>query len=115
MENSQNVVLLLFLDKLDYFASKTEDTYNPKIEKALRTINGISHQLFRKWEIQIRSIYPELKNFLLQGPSNVTWKELLTTKFRLRIERHSSTDDTLHRSGRAVEKSSILLQMENVV
>ena len=108
-------MLLLFLDKRDYFANKTEDLYNPRIEIALGTINDTSHQLFRKWEIQARSIYPELKSVLLQGPFNMTWKELLTTKFRLRIERRSITDNTLYGSGRAVEKSSILLQMEKVV
>ena len=44
----------------------------------------------------------------------MTWKELLTTKFRLWIDTRSSTDNTLHGSGRAVEKSGILLQIEKV-
>ena len=34
------------------------------------------------------------------------------TKFGLWIDIHSSTDNTLHGSGRALEKSGILLQIE---
>ena len=40
------------------------------------------------------------------------WEEFLTTKFVLWIDTRSSTDNTLHGSGRAVEKSGILLQIE---
>ena len=42
----------------------------------------------------------------------MTWEEFLTTKFWLYLDTRSSTDNTLHGSGRAVEKSSILLQIE---
>ena len=42
----------------------------------------------------------------------MTWDEFLTTKSGLWIDAHSSTDNTLHGSGRAVEKSGILLQIE---
>ena len=42
----------------------------------------------------------------------MTWEEFLTKNFRLWIDTCSSTDDTLHGSGRAVEKSGILLQIE---
>ena len=42
----------------------------------------------------------------------MTWEEFLTTKFGLQIETRLSTDNTLHGSGRAVEKSGILLQIE---
>ena len=38
----------------------------------------------------------------------------MTTKFGLWIETRSSTDNTLHGSIRAVEKSGILLQIEKV-
>ena len=41
-------------------------------------------------------------------------EEFLTTKFGLWIDTRSSTDNTLHGSGRAVEKSAILLQIEKV-
>ena len=41
-------------------------------------------------------------------------EEFLTTKFGLWIDTRSSTDNTLHGSGRAVEKSVILLQIEKV-
>ena len=46
--------------------------------------------------------------------SNVTWEVFLTTKFVLWIDARSSTDNTFHGSGRAVEKSGILLQIEKV-
>ena len=42
----------------------------------------------------------------------MTWEEFLTTKFELWIDACSSTDNTLHGSNRAVEKSGILLQIE---
>ena len=42
----------------------------------------------------------------------MTWEEFLTTKFGLRIDARWSTDKTLCGSGKAVEKSGILLQIE---
>ena len=42
----------------------------------------------------------------------MTWEDFLTTKFGLWIDTRSSTDNTLHGSGRAVEKSGILLQIQ---
>ena len=39
-------LLLLFLDKRDYFANKNEEFYNPSIKKILAATNGMSHQLF---------------------------------------------------------------------
>ena len=39
-------------------------------------------------------------------------EEFLTTKFVLWTDTRSSTDNTYHSSGRAVEKSGILLQIE---
>ena len=44
----------------------------------------------------------------------MTWKEFLTTKFGLWIDTRSSTESTLHGSGRAVEKKGILLHIEKV-
>ena len=44
----------------------------------------------------------------------MTWEEFLTTKFGLWIDTPSSTDNTLHSSGRTAEKSGILLQIEKV-
>ena len=40
------------------------------------------------------------------------WEDFLTTKFALWLDICSSIDNTLHGSGRAVEKSGILLQIE---
>ena len=62
--------------------------------------------------LHARDIYPELKKFFYKEHSNVTWEEFLTTKFGLWIDTRSSTDNTLHGSGRAKEKSGILLQIE---
>ena len=41
----------------------------------------------------------------------MTWEEFLTTKFELWIDTRSSTDNTLHGSGMALDKSSILLHI----
>ena len=42
----------------------------------------------------------------------MTWQEFLATKLGLWIDTRSSTDNTLHCSGRAAEKSGILFQIE---
>ena len=42
----------------------------------------------------------------------MTCEDFSTTKFALWIDTSSSIDTTLHGSGRAVEKSDILLQIE---
>ena len=106
-------LLLLFLDKRDDFANKNEEFYTPSIKKILLTINGMPHQLFAVG-LQARDIYPELKKHFYKENSNVTWEEFLTTKFGLSIDTRSSIDNTLHGSGRTVEKSGILLQIEKV-
>ena len=104
-------VLLLFLDKRDDFANKNEEFYNTSIKTISTTINGMPHQLFAAG-LQARDIYPELKKYFYKENSNVTWEEFLTTKFGLWIDTRSSTDNTRHSSGRTVEKSAILLQIE---
>ena len=104
-------LLLLFLDNGDDFANKNEGFYNPSIKKILGTINGMPHQPFAD-ELQARDIYPELKKYFYRDHSNVTWEEFLTMKLGLWVDTRSSTDNTLHGSGRAVEKSCILLQIE---
>ena len=104
-------LLLLFLDKRDDFANKNEEFYNPSIKKILTTINGMPHQHLAAG-LQARYIYPELKKYYYKENSNVTREEFLMTKFELWIDTRSSTDNTLHGNGRAVEKSDILLQIE---
>ena len=104
-------LLLLFLDKRDEFPNKNEEFYNQSIKKILVTINGMPHQLFVAG-LQARDSYPELKKYFYKENSNVTWEDFLTEKFRLWIDTRSSIDNTLHSSGRAVEKSGILLQIE---
>ena len=61
-----------------------------------------------------RDIYPEIKKYFYREHSDVRWEEFLTTKFVLWTDTRSSTDNTLHGSGRAVEKSGILFQIEKV-
>ena len=106
-------LLLLFLDKHDDFANKNEEFYNPSIKKILLTINGMPHQLFVAG-LRARDIYPELKKYFHKENSNIKWEEFLTTKFGLWINTRSSIDNTLHGSGRTIEKSGILLQIEKV-
>ena len=75
------------------------------------TINGIPHQIFAAVS-QAREIYPELKKYFHKENSNVTLEHFLMTKVALWIDARSSTNNTLHGSGRAVEKSGILLQIK---
>ena len=42
----------------------------------------------------------------------MTWEDLLITKFALWTDTRSSIDNKLHGTGRPVEKSGILLQIE---
>ena len=105
--------LLLIVDKRDDFAIKNEEFYNPSIEKVLVTINGMPNQLFAAG-FPAGDIYPELQKYFYKEHSNVTWEEFLTTKYGLWIGTRLSTDNTLHESGREVEKSGILLQIEKV-
>ena len=106
-------LLLLFIDRRDDFVNKNEEFYNPSINKILVTINGMPHHLFAAG-LKARDIHPELKKYFDKENSNVTWEEFLTTKFGLWIDTRSSTDNALHGSGRTVEKSGILLQIEKV-
>ena len=71
------------------------------------------HQLFAAG-LQARDIYPELKKYFYKENSDVTWEDFLTTKFGLQIDTRSIIGNTLHGSGRTVEKSGILLQIEKV-
>ena len=106
-------LLVLFVDKRDDFANKNEEFCNPNIKKILVTINGMSHQLFPAG-LQVRDIYPELEKYFYKEHSDVTWEEFLTTKFGLWIDTRPSIDNIPHRSGRVVEKSGILLEIQKV-
>ena len=66
------------------------------------------HQLFAA-RLQARDIYPQLKKYFYREHSNAKWDEFSTTKFGLWIDTCSSIDSKPHGSGRAVEKSGILL------
>ena len=94
--------------------NKNKEFYNPSITNILVTINGMPQQLFAA-ALQPRKIYPELKKYFYKEHSNVTWEEFLTTKLALWIDTHSSIDSKLHGSGRAMEKSGILLQIEKSI
>ena len=71
------------------------------------------HQLFAAG-LQARDIYTGLKKYFYKENSDVTWEEFLTAKFGLWIDTRSSTDNTLHGSGRTVEISGILVQIEKI-
>ena len=62
--------------------------------------------------LQARDIYLELKKYFYKENSNVTWEEFLTIKFGFSIDTCSSIDNTLYGSGRTVEKSDKLFQIE---
>ena len=98
-------LLLLFLDKRDGLW-----ILRSKLKKILVTINGDPHPLF-KCGLGAMDIYPELKKYFYKEHFNVAWEEFLTTKFALWIDTRSSIDNTLHGSGRSVEKG-MLLQIE---
>ena len=106
-------LLLIFLHKRDDFANKNEEFYIPSIKKILTTTNGTPHQLFAAG-LLARDFYPELKKYFYNEHLNMTWEDFLTTKFGLWIDTCLSTDNTLHGSGRALEKSGILLQFEKI-
>ena len=108
---SLQTLRLLFLDKRDNFANKNEEIYNPSINKISVMINGIFLQYYRAG-LQARDIYPELKKYFYIENSDVTWEGFLTTRFALWIDTHLSTNNILHGSGRAGEKSGILLQIK---
>ena len=78
------------------------------------TVNAMPHQLCVA-ALQAREIYPELSKYFYKENSDVTWEDFLTTKFALWIDARSSIDNTLHGSGRAVEKSGILLQIKKAL
>ena len=68
------------------------------------------HQLIAAG-LQARQIYPEPRKYFYKEISDVTREDFLTAKFPLWIDTRSSIDNTLHGSGRTVEKSGILLQI----
>ena len=61
------------------------------------------HQLFAG-VLHAKNIYTELKINFYKSHSNVTWEEFLTTKFELRIDTRSITDNFLRGSGREMKK-----------
>ena len=91
-----------------------EEFFNSGIKKVRITINGIPHQLFAAG-IQARVIYPEVTKYFYKEKPNVTREEFLTCKFALWIDTRSATNNALHGSGRTVEKSGILLQIEKIM
>ena len=105
-------LLLLFVDKQNDFANENEKFYTPSIKKILTTINGIPHQLYRGGILSC-DIFSKAKKYFYKPNSDVTWGEFLTTKFGLWIDIRSSNDNRLHGSGRTVERSGILLQIEH--
>ena len=59
-----------------------------------------------------RDIFLEAQKYFYKPDSDVTWGEFLTTKFGLWIDLRSTPDEALHGSGRPVDRTGILLQIE---
>ena len=95
-------------DKRDEVTNKNEDFHNSTLQNVLTTINGMPHQLFAA-DLKARDKVPELKKCFYKKQANVAWEDFLTTKFGLRIDTCSSIDNTIHGSGRAMEKSDALI------
>ena len=81
-----------------------KEFYNSSIKKILVTINEMPHELLAPG-LQAREIYPELKKYFYKENFDVTWKDVLMTKFALWIDTRLSIDNTHHGSGRAVDRS----------
>ena len=75
---------------------------------------GSPYQLFAGG-LQSRDIYPKLKKYFYREHSNVTLEKFLTTKSGLWIDTRSSTDNTLHGSGRAVEKVAYYFRLKKIL
>ena len=77
------------------------------------TINGSPNELYGSG-ILPRDYYIEAKKYFDNVNSSVRWTDFLTDKFCLWIDMRSSTDNTLHGSGKTVDKSGVLLQIDKV-
>ena len=105
-------LLLLFLEDQTVFVYKVENFYNPTIKKVNVTIDRDPHQLFKRL-VFLCDMYQEIGKRVLQENSDVSFKEYLTSKYGLCINRRPSTDNKLHGSGRVVN-SGVKLQIDKV-
>ena len=108
-------ILVLFIDDDNdrkAFACNSK-FYNPSIQRVLVTVNGDPHQLY-KGGILPKDYYFEAKKYFDNINSSVRWSKFLTTKFCLWIDMRSSTDNSLHGSGKSIDKSGVLLQIDKV-
>ena len=108
-------ILVLFVDDSNDrkpFAC-TNKFYNPTIQRVLVTINGDPHQLYAGGVLP-KDYYFEAKKYFDNPNSSVSWSDFLTTKFGLWVDMRSSVDNALHGSGRTVDKSGVLLQIDKV-
>ena len=67
------------------------------------------HELF---PASLRARDPEIIKYFCKEHSNVTWEEIVTTKFWLWIDTRLSTYNIFHRRGMAAEKSGISIEVE---
>ena len=100
-----------FLTRMMTLQTEIKKFFNPTIKKVLKTINSMFHQLF-EGVLEARYIYPELKKGFSKGHSNVTWKNFLITKVELWVDIRYSTDKTLHRSSRIIEKEAFYFKLK---
>ena len=77
----------------------------------MTTFNGIPHQLYPGGLLS-HDIFLVAKKSFYNSDFDVIWGEFLTTKFGIWIDVRSSNDSQLHGSGRTVERSGMLLQIE---
>ena len=77
------------------------------------TINGSPHELFADG-ILPKDYYIEAKKYFDNINSSVRWSQFLTTKFCLWIDMRSSINNSLHGSGKTVDKSGVLLQIDKM-
>ena len=84
--------------------TKIKEFYNQSIKKILVTINEMPHELLAPG-LQAKEIYPELKKYFYKENFDMTWEDVLMTKFALWIDTRLSIDNTPHGSGRAVDRS----------
>ena len=108
-------ILVLFVDDDNdrkAFACNSK-FYNPSIQRVLITINGSPHELYAGG-ILPKDYYMEAKKYFDNANSNVNWYDFLTEKFCLWVDMRSSIDNILHGSGRTIDKSGVLLQIDKV-
>ena len=108
--------------------TSTEDYYNPQISKVEVTIDGVPNQLYSKGMLAYQQ-WDEITKYFALTPkrdketdkvakdlylSDTNIEKYLTKRFALWLDLRSTDDNTLHGSGRRIEKASegVTIQIE---